>query len=334
MGLGKVIGSEQRLQQGITNTWLDGVSLALNPIYVRVKGKSIPTQSIRMSPGKIVEVDNKGDFEVLQRPPAVPEAAQQLQLSESRTEKNSGALDLMSGIGGPTAHSNLGRSSAGAQLIGAGAGNRPGDFIDKLSDNVIVPFLYHMHEMNRAMLPTETIEHILGQELQHDFMANPDSDILELLNARVKFSILAGAKLNAKRTMAQALPLLTQFLTSPETSTQLAIGGKKVEIDELVRMYFQVSDWKNYSDVIVPMTPQDQQRWQQMQPGAQVQAKAQSQQQQNEQKFEHEQQLLDQGNMARAGRDVLREALKRSASPFATTGAAGGTGFGSYPGEQ
>jgi hypothetical protein len=66
-----------------------------------------------------------------------------------------------------------------------------------------------------------------------------------------------------------------------------------------------------------------------MQPGAQMAQKGAMMQQQQQQKFQHEQELLDDGNYARAGRDVLREALKRSASPEEITGMPGGTGFGS-----
>jgi hypothetical protein len=329
LGLGKTIGAEQRLQQGITNIWLDQASLNLNGIYIRVKGKSIPTQSIRMAPGKIVEVDTKGDFEPLPRQPAVPEAGEHLSLSAARVERSSGSTDVGTmGIGGPTAHSNLGRSAAGASLIGAGAGNRPADFVDKLADKVIIPFLYAVHEMNRALLPIETIEHILGDELQHEFVQS-GGDVLEILNARLKFSVLAGSRMTAKRNMAQALPLLTQFLTSPEVTTQLGIAADKVDIRELVHMYFQVSDWRNFNDVIVPMGDEDKKRWQMMQPGAQAQTKLAVANQLQQQKFQQEQKLLDDGNYARAGRDVLREALKRSASPEAITGEPGGTGFGS-----
>src|SRR5208282_5430942 len=87
MGLAKTIGSEQRLQQGVTNAWLDGVSLNLNGVYIRVEGKSqAPSQSIRMSPGKIVNVQEKDSSYPLERLPAVPEAAQALMLSQARSE--------------------------------------------------------------------------------------------------------------------------------------------------------------------------------------------------------------------------------------------------------
>jgi hypothetical protein len=137
-------------------------------------------------------------------------------------------------------------------------------------------------------------------------------DIIDLLNARVKFSILAGAKMQARRNMAQALPIMTQFLTNAETTNQLALQGLKVDIAEIIRMQFETADWHNEKDVILPMTDADKQRQQQMQMGPTI-AKAQTQQQQEQEKFEHQQMLADQENTARAARDVLREQFKAGA---------------------
>src|SRR5581483_8603935 len=78
LGLAKTIGSEQRLQQGITNLWLDNAALNLNGVYTRVRGKSVPTQNIRIAPGKIIDVDNKDDFAPVKRLDPVPEAAQHI----------------------------------------------------------------------------------------------------------------------------------------------------------------------------------------------------------------------------------------------------------------
>jgi hypothetical protein len=320
MGLAKVIGAEQRLQQGLTNLYLDNASLNLNGVYLRVRGKSVPTQSIRISPGKIVEVDNKDDFKVLERLPAVPEATQHLQLSESRAERISGVSDPgMQGVAGQSGHSSLARTASGANLLAAGAGSRVADFVEKLADNVIVPFLYHAHELNRALLPVSTIKHILSEELEHEFMKEK-GDILEILNARVKFSILAAAKLQARRAMAQALPILVQFLTSEQTTQQLAVQGKKVKIDEVLQMFFEVSDWKTFEDIVVNMTPEEQQRAQQNSPAAIAATKAQAMAAQQQQQHNNKADLTDQENIARAGRDVMRETLKRASAPMAVTG--------------
>lgn len=318
LGLAKTIGSEQRLQQGITNTWLDNATLNLNGVYVRVRGKSIPTQSIRISPGKIVDVDNKDDFKPMDRLAAVPEAGEHLALSQARAERVSGANEISSqGQAGDTGHSNLARSSAGAQLIAAGSASRLSDFVEKLANQVIIPFLFAAHEMNRALLPASTMKHILSEELQHDYMQSEANgggggDVVKLLNARVKFSILAAAKMQARRGMAQSLPQMIQLFTSPPFADQLADQGKKIDITELIRMFYVVSDWKNEGDLVVDMTPEDKQRYQQRQQG-QAMAKIQSQQAMENMKFGNKQKLIDQEDMNRAARDVIKHGLETSA---------------------
>lgn len=320
LGIGRTIGSEQQLQQGTMNLFMDGATLNLNGVYVRVKGKSVPTQNIRIAPGKIIEVDDKDGFKPLDRLPAVPEAQQIMVMSQGRAEQVSGANEAASqGLAGSTGHSNLARSAAGANLIAAGSGNRIGDFVEKLANQVIVPFLYEIYEMDRAMLPISELQYILDDELEHEFIKD-GGDIIDLLNARVKFSILAGAKLAARRNMAQALPIMTQFLTNQQIENQLSIQGKKIDISEIIHMMFEASDWKNYNDVVVDMTDQEKQALKEQQQGQQ-QAKFQQQQALQDQKFKQNQQLADEENTARAARDVLREQFKAGALGKDTPGA-------------
>jgi hypothetical protein len=325
------IGSEQRLQQGITNLSLDNAALNLNGVYTRVRGKNVPTQQIRIAPGKIVDVEEKDGFQVLKRLDPIPEALQHLNLSQARAEQVSGANEpATQGVAGPTGHSNLARSAAGANLIASGASTPVSDFIEKLSSQVIVPFLTAAHELNRALLPQKTVRYILSDELEHEYMndvldddgklVRKGGDMIELLNARVRFSILAGAKMQARRSMAQSLPIFVQFLTSPEFSEQLAIQGLKVDIKEIIRMFYVVSDWKNESAAIVPMTDEDKQRMQQRQNGA-LQGKIQGQAMLEQQKFQNRQKELDSENVARAARDVLREIFKNAAQVPGGTGA-------------
>ena len=185
-----------------------------------------------------------------------------------------------------------------------------------------------MHEMNRMLLPASQLRYILDEELQHDYTKS--NDIIDILNARVQFSILAGAKMQVRRNMAQSLPLLTQSLFNPEFNQQLAVQGMKLNVMELFRMWMEASEWKNQNDLIVPMSPQDQQRWQQMQPAAQAQGKLQAASAMQDKKFEQQQQLADQENVARAARDVLRQTFEKATAPEALTGEPGATeGFGS-----
>lgn len=329
MGLAKTIGSEQRLQQGITNTWLDGMALNLNGVYVRVRGKSVPTQNIRVAPGKIVEVDNKDDFKPLDRLPAVPEAPAALSLSQARAEQVSGANEpvVQGSMGGPK--SSMGRTATGASLIAGGSDSRIQDFVEKLSNQVFIPFLYNAHTMNCRLLPLATVRAILDDELEHEFIKQKQGDVLEIINARVIFSISAAARLAARRNMAQSLPIILQYLQSGEVVQALAVEKLKVDHRELLRMVWEVSDWRNSRDVIKPMTDEDMERWKSMQPGAKAQVQQQGKMQLEQQKFENESQLRDMDNFGRAGREILRAAIEKSGEPEAISGVPSGTqGFG------
>ena len=328
MGLGRTIGTEQRVQTGITNLVMNIANLKLNAPMVRVKGKSVPTQSIRVGPNRMIEVDNQGDIQPLKFGDPVVEAAQLFQMSQSRVGEVSGNNPVSSS---PAGHSNMARSSAGAQGLLQSSSNVVSEAVDKIANQVIVPFLYDMQEMNQMMLPPSQLNFIMSEELKHEYVEN-GGDLIDILNARVKFSILAGSKMQTRRNMAQGLPMLSQFLSNPEILQQLAVEGKKVDVNEVVRMWFEASDWRNINDVIVPMTAEDKQRLQQQSQGGAIQQKAQTQAQLEQQKFQQKQILLDSENTARAARDVLREGFKHAVEPEELTGEPSATtGFGSLP---
>lgn len=329
MGLGRTIGTEQRLQSGITNLVIDNASLNLNMPMVRVRGKSIPTQNIRIGPGKIIEVDNQGDMAPLMRSAPVPEAGELLSMSQNRVDMVSGNPVSARGDVGSSGHSNMARSSAGATGILAGANTPIADFVDKIAAQVIVPFLYDLQEMNRSMLPISQLDFILNDELKHEYVTT-GGDLIDVLNARVKFQVLAGSKMTTRRNMNQALPQLSQFLSQPAILEQLAVEGKKVNVNELVRMWFEAAEFPNLNDVIVDMTPQDLQRQQQQSAGAQNEQKFLQQQQLIAQKAQLQEQQEDSSNIARAARDILREGFKASVAPEELQGEPLATaGFGS-----
>ena len=327
MGLGRTIGTEQRVQTGITNLVMNIANLKLNAPMVRVKGKSVPTQSIRIGPNRMIEVDNQGDIEPMKFGDPVVEANQLFMMSQQRVDSVSGNNPVANSTAG---HSNMARSAAGAQGLLQSSSNVVSEAVDKLAYQVIVPFLYDMQEMNQMFLAPSQLDFILSEELKHEYITQ-GGDIIDILNARVKFSILAGSKMQSRRQMVQSLPMMSQFLSNGEIVSALAIEGKKVDVAELRRMWMEAGEFKNMSDLIVPMTDEDKQRMQQQQSqGGMVQQKAQTQSQLEQQKFQQKQQLLDQENTARAARDVLRAGFAKAVEPDELTGTPSATtGFGS-----
>ena len=77
-GLGQLIGSEQIVEQGITNLALDLLAYGLQPTAVRKKGFNVPTQMTRWKQGGIIDVDDDVDksFKFLTMPPVPAEAWQ------------------------------------------------------------------------------------------------------------------------------------------------------------------------------------------------------------------------------------------------------------------
>jgi hypothetical protein len=321
MGLAKMIGSEQMIQQGIVNKWADVTTMLLNPVIRRKRGKSVTTQNIRMAPGKIVEIEDKDDMQPMERLPGVPEAGEHIALSQSRVDQIAGAGALNTS-GMAAGHSNLARTAEGAKMLGSSGTTVP-SFVDKLSNQVLLPFLYAVQEMNSALLPMSTIRRILSDELQHEYMKK-NGDPLNLLNAKIKFSVLAGSKMSARQKMAQALPILTQYLMNEQTTQQLAIAGYRVDNLEIFRMMFEVSEFKNEKDVIVKMTPEEMKRAQQNSPAAIAQIKGQQAQQAQAQKHQNNLEIVDDENIARAGREVLRATMEKASEPLEVTGQAGG----------
>ena len=320
IGYGRSVGGFQRLVQGMANLLVDNANLNLNQPYTRLRGKNVMTQNERILPGRVIQVDDPNEFKPLERTQPVPEAQALMGVAFSKIEQISGANQITSvGQAGGAGHSNLARSAQGASMLGQGAMNMLGEFVDKLVNQVFVPFLYDMQELNKAELNPSQLKYILSDELQHEYVKN-GGDTLDLLNARIKYSVLAGSKMQNLKSMAQGLPMMTQFLGNPEIVQGLAVEKKKVNVDELVRMWFEVSRWPNLNDVIVDMTPEDVQRLQQQSQGGAIQQKAQTQSQLLQQKFQQQQQLADNENIARAARDVLREGFKKAVEPEELTG--------------
>jgi len=329
LGLARTIGSEQRLQQGIVNTWLDNTALNLAGVYTRKRGKSIPTQSIRIHPGRVFEVDDKDDLLPLTRTAAVPEAGEHLALSATRAESNSGAGEITSqGSAGTSGHSNLARTATGAGALTAGQGIQIGEFIEKFCTQVFLPFIYRVHILNKNLLPSSIIEKVLNKELQSSYLSGTGT-VKDIKDAQCVFEVQAGAKVSDRRAMAQALPIMTQYFEQQPIIAALAQEGKKVNQTAISKMIVQSSGWKDYYDIVIDMTPEEKQQALQNQPGAIAAKQSQTQQAMLQAKLQNTQELAEQNNMARAANEVLRRSFETAATPEAIEGQPGNTGFGS-----
>ncbi len=147
-----------------------------------------------------------------------------------------------------------------------------------------------------------------------------DFSIQDFHDAQIEYEVLAGSSLAAKRTMAQSMILLTQLLDNPQIQEMLAVRGKAVDIERIIKMEFEASEWKDYHDVIVDLTPEQKAERTANSKAALQQGAMQAKQQSDQQKFAQKQMLEDQASDNRIKRDITREAAKNSGMSEAVTG--------------
>lgn len=319
LGLGRVIGVEQRVQAGLINACLDLASLIVNPMFVRSRGANIMEQQIRQRIGGIIAVD--GDVSkaltLLEQPNIPAEVVQQIALSQSRVEMTSGANQQLT-MGANTGKGGAMRTGTGAAGVIQATMNRIGGFAEAFVRQVYEPFIYRVHQLNKDKMPISYIKKLLGDKLGPEFKF----DAKQFLNAPAEFEVLAGSHLAAKSQMAQSLFMMMQLFESQPIMDQLSkISQKKVNVEELMHMIHDISGWKNYYDIIQDMTPEEVENMKAQSAAAQQQTKLAGQMQLNQQKSQLKQNENDGENEARAARDVFRIVAEKSAEPQALLGA-------------
>ena len=213
-GLGLLIGSEQIVEQGVTNLALDLLAYCLQPVALRKKGFNAPTQNTRWEQGGIIDVEEDVEkaFKFLQMPTPPQEAFAFIQQSQSAGAATSGANEqVMQGAGHAGISTTGMRSGTGAAAVVAANASRLDGPTGRFVRQVFEPWLHQMDDLDSDLLPTDVLRDILGDEISESFKV----DHIDYRNSEVKYEVLAGANLGAKKEMAQFLPVLIQMFTNP-----------------------------------------------------------------------------------------------------------------------
>ena len=324
MGVGRIAGSDQRVETGTTNAALDIVSHAVNPEYAVSRDANAPTDNMRRRLGGIRPVSGRaGDAYALIETPVVPaDVWRVIENSREASESATGADQASVQGSMPGGKSSFGRSSAGASIIGGASNARIQAPVDKLIDGVLIPFLNFCWEMVRERMSIAEIRRLLS-DTQADYLM---PDLQDFMDAKMKFDTLAGARLKARQAMASALPFILQVFENPAMLEHLSALGYTVDYMEVVNMVTDISGWKNVRQLIRKMTAQEQQAKQAAQQNANPQAgKLQAEQTLLAQKHQNDMELEDQKIHGRitaqtvktVGAKVTESPLDR-ASNFAT----------------
>ena len=320
MGLGLIVGQNQRVDQGTINAILKILSFGVNPIYLRARDDNAPTQMIRTGLGKILTVNDPEKAYRLMETPKVPsDVWSALKESEQATESSSGADQML--VQGSTAgpRTSMGRTAGGANLLAGASATRLDGPLDNFIEQVFKPFLGIIDMLVFNIMSDAAILHVLGKEKGQAYIK--DFDMQEFHDAQIEYEVLAGASLSAKRTMAQSMVMLTQILQNPQIQEQLAdINEEYIDFKPILKMWLEASEWKNDNDIIKPMTDEMKKKRAANSKAAQMQAQMQAKQQDSQHKFQQKQQLEDQSSDNRIKRDIVREAARANGMSEAVEG--------------
>lgn len=319
MGLGLIVGQNQRVDQGTINSILKILSFGVNPVYLRQRDSNAPTQMIRTGLGRILTVDGmaKDAYHLMETPKVPGDIWSALKESEQATESASGADQAL--VQGSTAgpRSSMGRTAGGAGILSNASATRLDGPLDNFIDQVFKPFLYILDELVLEYMPDAEIMSILGQEMGKQELV----ELQDYHDGVIEFEVLAGASIAAKRTMAQSMTLITQILENPVIQQNLAdINEEYIDFKPIINMWLESTEWKNRNDIIKPMTDEMKQKRQAQSEAAMQQSKAAVQQQDNQQKFQQKQVLDDQATDNRIKRDIVREAFRSDSASEAVQG--------------
>jgi hypothetical protein len=298
IGVAKLLGGEQRLQQGIINSRLDDLALRLSGTFIRKRGANTPTQQVRLRPGGIIDSDDEKGIQMIQYPPAITDAFEEVAQSDTRAQRRTGANEFVT-TGSAPSTGQIGRTASGVQTLAAGVGARIGYFVDFIANLFFIPALEAIHQMNAMWLDEEQIDEILTSKLGEQYKG----DALDVKNARLKFRMLAGAKLRSRQQRSQTLPNITQFLMSPQIQDALNDQQMKLDIAEVIQQWFDVTETPGRQSLIVPMSAQDKQRQQAKNEAMQAMSQA-------EQKHRHTLEEIEAKGQAQAGTGIIKELAK------------------------
>jgi hypothetical protein len=320
MGLGLIVGQNQRVDQGTINAILKILSYGVNPIYLRNRDDNAPTQMIRTGLGKIMSVtDTEKSYRLLESPKVPPDVWTALKESEQATESSSGADQTLVQGSSAGPRSGMGRSAAGANIMAGASATRLDGPLDNFIEQVFKPFLGIIDMLVFNVMSDAAILHILGKEMGDAFLQQ--FKIQEYHDAQIEYEVLAGSSLAAKRTMAQSMVMLTQILDNPQIQQSLAeINEEYIDFKPIINMWLEASEWKNKNDIIKPMTAAMKQKQQANSKAALMAQQVQAKQAGEAQKFQQKQELEDQASDNRIKRDITREAAKASGLSEAVEG--------------
>jgi hypothetical protein len=227
-------------------------------------------------------------------------ALEALQASEARANKRVGANS------GEQMPNQAMRTAEGVQAFTSGLQVKMQYFIETFADLVFIPAIERLIILCKENLKPSDINRILVDAEGAEFQGS----ILDVYNGTFDIDILPATKLAARKGLAALVPMMMNMFGQPAFPQLLGVQAKKVNMAQFFQTIFDITGWPD-TDLIVDMTPEDQQRAMMNNPAvvkAQTDAQAKQQDQQNTLE-----QISAKGQVQVAGK-VIQHALKETSA--------------------
>lgn len=246
-GVAKLLAGEQRLQSGVMNNYIDSLALTLNPVFQLIKGLGPGTQSVPMSPGKIIT--ESGELKPLIVPDITKPAMECMAASDVRASEKVGSN------GGSNMPNQAMRTAEGVNAFAGDVILRLQYWLEIFIDLVYLPTLEAFLEVMHEHLTPEQVNEILTSEEGKAY----EGDITDVYNAETDVDVIAGANMMAKFAAAQLAPMIIQLVSSGPVAQQFETAGKKFDYTEFISETLDMMGW-DLENLITDMNPADLQR--------------------------------------------------------------------------
>lgn len=242
-GVAKLLSGEQRLQSGVMNNGVDSLALVLNPVFQLLKGIGPGTQSIPLSPGKVIS--ESGEL----KPLIVPDVSNTV--NETIAASDARASEKVGSGGGSDMSTGVARTAQGVQAFSNDVIQRLQYFLETFISMVYIPTLEAFLQLLHDHLTIEQVNQIL---VEQDGKAY-ESDISDVFNADVSLNVTAGANMMARFASAQLMPQLFALVSAGPVADQFETTG--VYFDFMEAISESVDMWGlSVDDLIKQMTPE------------------------------------------------------------------------------
>jgi hypothetical protein len=267
MGIGRLNGPDQRINQGVINASLKMIAYPFNAPLLYQRGENAPTQNIIARLGGMFGVDVPAGGDVrkamafMDMPKIPDDAWKMLAYSQETAEDTSGANKQFQqgNLGGPG--SSAGRTATGAGRIAAMSDQNVADPIDSVSQGVIIPVIQFLVDQVRLRMPLEEIRDILSEKHAKVIQKAIDED--NFLEATFEVDVLAGQKLAARAGIQQLIPFLLQIVQQPQLLQFLHQKGWTVDFKVMLDLLLQVSELTQQPDIFRLLTDDEKKALQQ-----------------------------------------------------------------------